>query len=95
MLYENNLKPYYFEALDTQKWRDQRYWNEEVDNIYKSHFPIFDYIFKKYGCGYLKPGEKPFMMVDEFQRFLLTSGLVGNLFVERDIFVCYNSAMMT
>ena len=58
--------PYYFDSLDTQKWRDQRYWNEEVDNLLKSHYPLFDYIFKKYGCGYLKPGEKPFMMVDEF-----------------------------
>lgn len=87
--------PYYFDALDTQKWRDERYWNEECDNLLKSHYPLFDYIFKHYGCGYLKPGEKPFMMVDEFQKFFVTTGLISNTFVERDIFISYNNAMMT
>ena len=67
-IYEKNLQPY-FGHLNTQKWRDERYWNEEVDNIYKAHFPIFDYIYKNYGCHYLKPGDKPFMMVDEFEKF--------------------------
>ena len=50
MLYENNLKPYYFEQLDTQKWRSERYWNEKVDNLLKAHYPLFNYIFKNYGC---------------------------------------------
>lgn len=41
MMLEKNLYPNYGH-LNPQKWRDDRYWNEEVDNIYKSHFPIFD-----------------------------------------------------
>ena len=66
MLMEKNLMPFYGE-LDVQKWRYERYWNEEVDNIFKAHFPIFDFLYKTFGCHYLKPGDKPFMMVDEFE----------------------------
>ena len=35
------------------------------------------------------------MMVDEFQRFFVQTGLISNTFVEREIFICFNSAMMT
>ena len=45
MLYEKNLVPFYGH-LNPQKWRDERYWNEEVDNVLKSHFPIFDKVYK-------------------------------------------------
>ena len=90
MMHDHNLTPYYNDALDCQKWRDKRYWNEEIDNLLKSHFPLFQYMFKNYGCGYLKPGEKPFMMVDEFQRLITTTGLISNTFVERDIFICFH-----
>ena len=94
MMFKNNLEPNYGH-LNPQQWRYDRYWNEEVDNIYKSHFPLFDYIYKNYGCHYLKPGEKPFMMVDEFEKFFVTSGLISDTFVQRDIFISFNNAMMT
>ena len=35
------------------------------------------------------------MMIDEFLRFLITTGLISNTFVERDVYVCFNNAMMT
>ena len=45
---EKNLMPFYGD-LNIQKFRDERYWNEEVDNLYKSHFPIFDFLYKTFG----------------------------------------------
>jgi len=65
MMFNKNLVPN-FGHLNYGTWRGERYWNEEVDNLFKSHFPIFDYLYKNYGCHYLKPSEKPFMMSDEF-----------------------------
>ena len=75
-MFEKNLLPR-FGHLDPQKWREDRYWNEEVDNLYKSHFPIFEVIFKTFGCHYLKPSDKPFMMVDEFESFVYAAGIVN------------------
>lgn len=74
---ERNLMPLYGH-INFQKWRDERYWNEEVDNLYKSHFPIFDQLFKKFGCHYLRPGDKPFMMADEFMNIYMTAGLISD-----------------
>lgn len=94
MMYERNLLPHYGH-LNPQKWREERYWNEEVDNIYKAHFPIFDKIYKNFGCHYLKPGDKPFMMVDEFENIFITAGLINDNFVGRDCYISFNTAMMT
>lgn len=94
MMYEKNLIPFYGH-LNPQKWRDERYWNEECDNILKSHFPIFDKVYKTFGCHYLKPGDKPFMMVDEFESIFVAAGLINDNFVGRDCYISFNSAMMT
>jgi len=85
----------HFGHMEAQQWRNERYWNEEVDNIYKSHFPIFDYMFKHYGGKYMKPGDKQFMEVDEFNEMIAQAGLINDNFVSRDVMVCFNLAMMT
>ena len=94
MMYERNLLPR-FGHLDPQKWREDRYWTEAIDNLLKSHFPIFEILFKHYGCHYLKPSEKPFMMVDEFENFVYGAGIVNENFGSREASVCFNTAMMT
>jgi hypothetical protein len=94
MMVEKNLNPQYG-TLNYHTWRDERYWNEEVDNLYKSHFPIFDCIYKNFGCHYLKPGDKPFMMVDEFENLMQTAGLIDDKFVGRDCNISFNASMMT
>ncbi len=37
-----------FTVGDTQIWRKERYYNEFVDNVLKSHFPLIDAIFKTF-----------------------------------------------
>ena len=83
------------EYLNPQVWRETRYWNEEVDNVYKAHFPILDKLYKQFGCHYLKPGDKPFMMEDEFESIFVQSGLLNDNFVARDCQLSFNIAMMT
>ena len=94
MMYDKNLYPFYGH-LHAQKWREERYWNEEVDNVYKSHFPILDKLYKQFGSHYLKPGDKPFMMVDEFENMFVAAGLVNDNFVGRDCYTSFNLAMQT
>ena len=69
MMFEKNLFPVYGH-LNLLKWREERYWNEEVDNVYKAHFPILNSLYKIFGQHYLKPGDKPFMMSDEFDSII-------------------------
>ena len=76
-MYEKNLLPAYGH-LNLQNWRDERYWNEEVDNVLKAHFPIFDQLYKTFGQHYLKPGDKPFMMSDEFDNLMQACGLIND-----------------
>mmetsp|Transcript_1188 Transcript_1188/g.731 ORF Transcript_1188/g.731 Transcript_1188/m.731 type:complete len:248 (+) Transcript_1188:1537-2280(+) len=94
MMYEKNLLPN-FGHLNPQEWREERYWNEEVDNVFKAHFPIFDKLYKEFGQHYLKPGDKPFMMMDEFENLMQSSGFVNDTFAQRDIYLSFNTAMMT
>ena len=39
---------YYINQFDSHKWRKERYYNEEVDNILKAFIPIFDALFYSY-----------------------------------------------
>lgn len=94
MMYEQNLIPYY-DKQDSQCFRDERYWNEEVDNIYKSHLALFEYLYKNYGGTHMKPGDQWFMTSDELEHLFSDAQLVGDILVSRDIAVFYNLSMMT
>lgn len=94
-MYETSIIPR-FGLLDPQKWRLEKYWNEEVDNLYKSHFPILDFLFKRYGMKYMKPGDlRPFMMADEFEQLIMLCGFLGDELGTRDISVAFTQSMMT
>lgn len=94
MMYEKNLFPL-FGKEDSQKFRDEKYWVEEVDNLYKSHIQIFEYLYKNYGGTHMKPGDQWFMTTDELERIFADAGLINDQLVSRDIAVFYNLSMMT
>ena len=94
-MYETCIVPRYGN-LDPQKWRLERYWNEEVDNLYKSHLPLLEFLFKRYGMKYMKPGDmKPFMMADEFESIFMTAGLIGEDLGTRDVAIAFSTSLMT
>jgi NLR family CARD domain-containing protein 3 len=94
MMYERNLYPFYGKD-DPQKFRDEKYWVEEVDNIFKSHILLFEYLYKNYGGTHMKPGDTWFMTTDELESIFADAGLIGDQLVSRDIAVFYNLSMMT
>ena len=94
MMYERNLIPFYSKN-DPQKFRDERYWNEEVDNIFKSHLQLFEYLYKTYGGTHMKPGDQWFMTSDELEHIFADAELINDQLVSRDIAVLYNLSMMT
>ena len=94
MMINRNLLPYYGKQ-NAQKFRDERYWNEEVDNVYKSHVTLFEYLYKNYGGTHMKPGDQWFMTTDELENIFADAELINDQLVSRDIAVFYNLAMMT
>lgn len=45
--------------INSQTFRDSRYWNEECDNIFKSHYALFEHLYSGWGGSHALPGEKP------------------------------------
>ncbi len=82
-------------TLNYEKWRHEKFFVEENDILVKKYRPIFNYIYKKNSKLKVKPGEKPFMCLNEFRSILERANLAGNLVLERDIYLSFNFAMMT
>lgn len=61
----------------------------------KKYRQVFTHIYKKNSKLKVKPGEKPFMCLNEFRLILERANLAGNMVLERDIFLSFNFAMMT
>lgn len=94
MMIDKNLVPFYGKN-DAQRFRNERYWNEEVDNLFKSHAVLFETLYKNYGGTHMKPGDQWFMTTDELEHLFQDAGLVNDSLVSRDIAVFYNLSMMT
>ncbi len=94
MIIDKNLSPA-CQDFNMRKWREERLWNEPADNIFKAFQQLFKLIYEKYGGSHVKPGQKHFITVDEFETFILDIQLVNDLMGTRDISVCFNLAMLT
>jgi len=46
--------------FNCQEFRDNRYWNEECDNILKSHISLFDSLYDSNSGARRLPGEKKY-----------------------------------
>ena len=64
--FENNYNSY-INTFDNHKWRKERYYNEEVDNILKAHIPIFDALFYSFSPQQIMGRKDSFWMtLDNF-----------------------------
>jgi len=93
MLKENLLPA--FANYDTNKWRWGRYLNEECDNVFKAYLPIIQTVYKTNSKKNVKPGQKPFMCLEEFQEICANAHLLTDTFTAREIDICFNLAMIT
>jgi hypothetical protein len=91
---KENLLPV-FANYDTNKWRWGRYLNEECDNVFKAYLPIIQTVYKANSKKNVKPGQKPFMCLEEFQEICANAHLLTDSFTTREIDICFNLAMIT
>ncbi len=56
----------YAETIDHQKWRCDNLWNEGCDVVLKHYLKAIKAVYKKYSGDLCKPGEPPFMSIQEF-----------------------------
>ena len=94
MLLNESVKPF-LAKFDHQKWRLERYWNEEVDCVLKSYTPILKGAYKKYSGLKTLPGQKKFMSLEEFNNLVSAMDLVTDGLGERDATLYYSLGMMT
>lgn len=93
-LFDNYLLPY-MTHFDSNLWRTQRFWTEDVESIFKTHKVILDAIYNKYSGRKILPGQKPFVSIDEFRDLCNEAQLLNDFFTSRDIELVYGLAMMT
>jgi len=94
MLVNESVKPF-ISKFDHQKWRIERYWNEDVDCVVKSYTPILKGAYKKYSGLKTLPGQRKFMSLEEFNGLVSSMDLLTDGLGERDATLYYSLAMMT
>ena len=65
ILFEN-IKPN-CKWADTQKWRVRKYFNEEVDTLYKIYYNLLQALYHQFSGELSFPGEDNFMSRKEFK----------------------------
>ena len=91
----DNLLPLYNKYNLAQKWREEKYWNEQCDEVLKSYKFILENVYSRYSVKKVKPSQKKFMCIEEFYDIFKHSNLIDENFVERDVDLAFNLAMMT
>lgn len=64
MIWEEHLESL-FTTFNPQIWREERYWNEDCDYCLKHYKKIVDQVYKLFSKKKVKPGQAPFMCLDE------------------------------
>jgi hypothetical protein len=59
----------------------------------KAHKPLWEYFYKINTGKHALPGSKPFMMVDEFDIFVQSSGMLNDELAAREIPLMFNLSM--
>lgn len=89
--FEHNYNSY-INTFDNHKWRKERYYNEEVDNILKAHIPIFDAVFYSYSPQQIMGRKDSFWMtLDNFSN--ICQSLMDSDFPVKDVPVIFSVSM--
>lgn len=84
-----------FNKYNAQIWRDEKYWCESCDDALKFYKIVLDHVYFRYSVKKVKPGQKKFMCLEEFHDIFKHANLLDENFVERDVYLAFNLAMMT
>ena len=89
-----DMKPT-LKVMKSQDFRDHKYWNEYVDNLYKFHGSLLDEIYRTYSGTRVRPGDDNFMHPSEFERMYYDAKLQSTRFSYKDLNYWYNFAMQS
>ena len=64
-LWEIHLKTE-FTCHGQKEWRENRYWSELNDQCLKNYREILEHLYQKHSKKNVKPGQKPYMCLQEF-----------------------------
>lgn len=79
---------------DSNKFRENEYFTEEIDVVLKAHKPILDSIYKIYSGRKSLPGQKPFMCIEEFRQLCIDGRLIPEKLSARYLDSCFSLAIM-
>ncbi|CAD8076826.1 unnamed protein product [Paramecium sonneborni] len=85
----------YMSQFDSHKWRMERYFIEQCDDVCKKHKQVIDYVYMHNSQKKVKPGQAPFMCLDELKDVCNTANLYDENFVERDVNLAFCLSMLT
>ena len=94
MLIETNIIPN-LKHIFSDKWRFERYINEACDIVLKANRHLLKNVYGKYSVKKVKPGQKPFMCLSEFESIVVGADLINDTFTVREICLSFNLGMMT
>ncbi|CAD8105716.1 unnamed protein product [Paramecium sonneborni] len=80
---------------DCHKWRAERYFVEQCDDVCKKYKWVIDYVYMRNSQKKVKPGQPPFMCLDELKDICNRANLYDENFVERDVNLAFNLSMLT
>ena len=81
--------------VSAQKWRSERYFFMSVETVIKANMALLQYTYSSYSSKKVKPGQKPFMCLEEFNDIILKANMLNENFTAREIAIAFNLAMMT
>lgn len=64
-----------------------------TDNIMKAYKSLWEEFYRTHSGKHKKPGQKNYMMVDEFDYFVTCSGMINSELAARDIPLIFNLSM--
>lgn len=80
---------------DQDKWRFERFFNQECEDVIIENREILQIVFDMYSGKKAKPGEKKYMLVEDFISLCQEHGLMSDTFNLRHGTLCFHMALMT
>jgi NLR family CARD domain-containing protein 3 len=81
--------------VSANKWREARYLLASVEKVLKANMIMLKQLYSQFSIRKVKPGQKNFMSLEEFNDMVVKSEVLNENFTAREIGIAFNLAMMT
>ena len=93
-MFDEFLEPA-FKRFETQTWRKERLWKEEVDYVLKVSLPTLKDIYRKFSGKIAMPGAPKYMCCLEFEQLISEANVLSDKFGVKQLSILFNLSMMT